>query len=103
MSDPWVPLVLAAVAVVGAAWFLRPRRAPDPEPSPFADAREEQLARRVARMVGSSAEDVLPAVRRELEYSPHQSDDTLARRAAYHYRQELPERSCPVYRDRARG
>ena len=46
---------------------------------------------------------VLSAVRRELELAPTQSDDTLVKRAAYHYRQELPERTCQVYRDRAPG
>ena len=100
MTEAWVPLLVAGVGVVLLGLYLRPRR--QPEPPPFADEREERLAREVARAVGCSPAEALPAVRRELEYAPHQPDETLVKRAAYHYRQELPERTC-TYHDRVRG
>ena len=100
MPELWVPLTLVA-ALAAAGYFLVPRRSP---PAPmFADEREERLTRQVARAVGCPPEAALPAVRREVEMSPNQSDDTLAKRAAYHYRQDLPETTCRTYRDRARG
>ena len=101
MTEAWVPLLVAAVGVVLVGLYLRPRR--QPEPPVFADEREERLARAVARAVGCPPAEALPAVRREIEYSPGQSDETLVKRAAYHYRQEAPERTCSVYQDRARG
>jgi hypothetical protein len=100
MTEAWVPLLVAAVGVVLVGVYLRPRRA---EPLVFADEREERLTREVARAVGCWPALALPAVRREIEYSPGQSDETLVKRAAYHYRQEAPERTCNVYQDRARG
>ena len=101
MTETWVLLLVAAVGVVLVGRFLRPRR--QPEPPPFADEREERLTREVARTIGCSPAEALSFVRREIEYSPHQSDETLIKRAAYHYRQEMPERSCSVYQDRVRG
>ena len=100
MPDVEVIAVLLAVGVVLVALYLRTR---GPRPVDFRDEREERLARRTAREVGGSVAGVLSAVRRELELAPTQSDDTLVKRAAYHYRQELPERTCQVYRDRAPG
>jgi hypothetical protein len=100
MIETWVPVVAVAAAVVLVGLYLRPRRA---EPLVFADEREERLTLEVARAVGCAPAQALPAVRREIEYSPGQSDETLAKRAAYHYRQEAPERACGVYHDRVRG
>ena len=33
----------------------------------------------------------------------HQTDDTLVKRATYHYQMNLPERTCTTYRDGAKG
>ena len=101
----WLPMALAgtAGALIGM-YLFRPRRRPEAPPPPlFADGREERVTRLVARAVGCPVELALPAVRHEIDLAPHQSDDVLVKRAAYHYRQNLPETAGPVYRDRARG
>jgi hypothetical protein len=100
MPDPWLPLTLAAAGLAAAGLYLLTRR---PQPVIFADPREERLARQLAQTVGCSPAQALPAVRREIEFGPNQPDDTLLKRAAYHYRQDLPERRGAVYRDRAAG
>lgn len=100
MTEVWVLLTVVAVAVVGLGLYFRPRK---PMPMLFADAREEQLTLQVARSVGCSPAEALPAVRREIDLAPNQSDDTLAKRAAYHYRQNQPVTTCRVYRDTAPG
>jgi hypothetical protein len=101
----WLPMVLAgaAGALIGMYLFRPRRRRPEPQPPLFADDREERVAHQVARAVGCRVELALPAVRHEIDLAPHQSDDVLVKRAAYHYRQNLPEGACPVYRDRSRG
>ncbi|MBI1916644.1 MAG: hypothetical protein HYS12_18205 [Planctomycetes bacterium] len=40
---------------------------------------------------------------RPVDLAPQQSDETLLKRAAYHYRQDLPETFGQVYRDAAPG
>jgi hypothetical protein len=102
MSDSWLPMVLAgtAGALIGMYFF---RRRPQPRSFTFADSREERLTRQVAQAVGCSIDQALPAVRHEIDLSPNQTDETLVKRAAYHYRQNQPVTSCHVYRDRARG
>jgi len=100
MSNLWLPLTIAgAVSAVGLLYFWTRRE----EPLVFADQREEGLTRRLAKMVGCSLARALPLIRREIDIAPTQSDDTLLKRAAYHYRQELPEKTCQVYRDSAPG
>jgi hypothetical protein len=99
MPETWVALAAGGLLAVGLALALTRRR----EVVAFADEREERLARRVARAVGCSPAQALPAVRRELGFAPHQSDDTLVKRAVYHYRRDIPESSCPIYPDRAPG
>jgi hypothetical protein len=69
----------------------------------YANEREERLTRQLSRVVGCSLADALPSVRKELEIAPDQTDETLLNRAAYHYRQALPEKACPVYPERAPG
>ena len=101
MSEVWIPFVLIAVALTAAGYFLFPRRSA--APPTFADEREERLTDEVARILGCPVEAALPAVRREIEMSPGQSDETLIKRAVYHYRQELPESTCRSYRDPVRG
>jgi hypothetical protein len=101
MSDVWELAAVAAVLFVAGlvVWSLRPI----PVAVTFTDEREERLTRRLAALVGCSLAQALPSVRREIEIAPGQSDETLLKRAAYHYRQELPEKTCSVYRDRTRG
>ena len=86
------------------------RRQPANRPAPgaprsveFQSPQEERLTRKLAQVVGCGVAQALPAVRREIGFAPHQSDETLVKRAAYHYRQELPEKACPVFRDAAPG
>jgi hypothetical protein len=68
----------------------------------FADEREEQLTRRLASQLGCPLTTALAAVRKELGIAPTASDETILKRAAYHYCQNLPEPGgCGVYRDRA--
>ena len=100
MSDLWLPLAIAGAIGVAAVLYLRTRRA---EPMVFADQREERMTRKLAQMVGCSLAQALAVVQHEIEIAPTQSDDTLLKRAAYHYRQAVPEKNCQVYRDRARG
>jgi hypothetical protein len=96
MYDAWVPLTITMAAIGAAGLYLLTRR---PKPVAYTNPQEERLTHKLARLVGCSLAQALPAVRRELEIAPSQSDETLLKRAAYHYRQELPERSCQVYRD----
>lgn len=98
-----VILVSTAAGVAGAIVATLMLRKRKPKPVAFADPREEALAKRVANTVGCSLSAALPAVRREMEYSPGQSDDTLVKRAVYHYRQDIPERTCSTFRDASPG
>ena len=100
MSVIWVSAAVGTVGVVAAGLLLRKRK---PKPVVFTDPREERLAKRVANTVGCSLSAALTAVRREMEYSPGQSDDTLVKRAVYHYRQDIPERTCSTFRDASPG
>ena len=100
MPQAWVPLILTAAALATAGLYLLSQWS---KPLRFANPREEQLTHKLARAVGCSLAQALRAVQREVKIAPNQSDQTLLKRAAYHYRQELPERACPVYRDKAKG
>ncbi|GEM_PF-5772475 len=96
--NPWLFWIIPAAALATVAWYLLPRQA---KPKIHTNSREERLARKMAGMVGCSSDQALPAVRREIDIAPNQSDETLVKRAAYHYRQDLPETTCQVYRDSA--
>src|SRR5438105_4564691 len=98
MPQAWVPLLIPVAALAAAGLYLLGRWS---KPLCYANSREERLTRKLARVVGCSLEQALPAIQREVNIAPNQSDETLVKRAAYHYRQELPERFCPVYRDQA--
>ncbi len=101
MPDEWVAVavMLGAVAVLATVRFAVGRGGA----IEFADAREEQLTRRLAARVRCALADALPAVRNEIRHGPNQTDETLLKRAEYHYRQNLPEPTpCRVYRDGAR-
>jgi hypothetical protein len=101
MSDVWILAALAAVLAAGL-FLLNSRRRE--APVAFADAREEALTLKLAALVRCTPAEALPAVRKELELGPNQTDETILKRAAYHYRQALPEKSsCQVFRDRAPG
>jgi hypothetical protein len=105
VPDTWVIAAAAALPLALGLYRLarRPKRDPVAEPAATGDEREERLARRVAREVGCTPAQALPAVRREIGLAPHQPDATILKRATYHYRRELPERACAAYRDRAAG
>jgi hypothetical protein len=112
MSDVVANLALTAgfvvavgVAFVGARklFAVLRRRANLEHPNAPGTDREKRLARRVADVVGCTPAQALPAVQREVRIAPGQPDDTLAKRAAYHYRADLPVPACPVYPDRAPG
>lgn len=103
MPEPWVPVTLAAAALAAVGVYVLTPRRQRPRPVEFADPREERLTRRLAGTVGCTLERALPAVRREIDISPNQTDEVLLKRAAYHYRQEQPEAPCTVYPDTARG
>jgi hypothetical protein len=100
MSALWLPLAVFAAAIALGGLYILKRR---PEPLCFANDQEERLTRRLAQDLGCSLGQALPAIRHEVELAPHQSDETLLKRAAYHYRQSIPERTCNVYRDKVRG
>ena len=105
MSEPWIFVGVAMAAIVGlglAVRALRPRETQSAcELLP--EGREGELATRLARTVGCTPLEALPAVRHELDLSPGQADDVILKRAAYHYRMNLPERSPAAYRDRVKG
>ncbi len=101
MSDELV-VVAVAVGVVAALGVARFAAGRGGCAVAFADEREESLTRQLASRIGCSLSDALPAMRHEIKHGPTQSDETLLKRAEYHYRQNLPEKtSCHVYRDRA--
>ena len=100
MPPAWMPLLIAATALAAAGVYLLSQSS---KPVRFANPREERLTRKLARVVGCSLDQALPAVQREVKIAPNQSDETLIKRAAYHYQQELPEKVCQVYRDQAPG
>ena len=104
MPEDWMIALAVLVGVVaGAGLYLGLGRRGE-ETGAFADEREERLTRRLAGQLGCPLAAALTAVRRELEIAPTQPDDTILKRAAYHYRQNLPDPGpCRVYRDRAPG
>jgi hypothetical protein len=95
----WLPLTLIVAACAAAGLYLLTRPA---KPIVYAGPREERLTAQLAHMVGCAPAQALPAVRREVELAPNQSDETLLKRAAYHYRQDQPETCRPLYRDKVR-
>lgn len=103
MPEPWVPVTLAAAAFAAVGVYVLTPRRRRPRPVEFADPREERLTRRLAGAVGCTLAQALPAVRREIDISPNQTDEVLLKRATYHYRQEMPDAPCRVYPDAAPG
>lgn len=99
MTVVWVCVAVAAGSVGVAARYLLTRG----RGVAFANPREERLTKQVARAVGCTLAQALPYVRRDVGLAPSQPDGVLVKRAAYHYRQDLPEGPCQVYRDAAPG
>lgn len=102
MSEPLLILPLTLIALLIGIYALTQRRFKS-VPLSFADSREEALTRRVASQVSCSLEQAVTFVRTEIEIAPNQSDDVIAKRAIYHYRMNIPETTCSVYRDNVRG
>ena len=93
--------VLLGAAVGLALYFSFARRE---ESVAFADEREERLTHRLAEQLRCPVSAALEAVRRELAIDPEQADETILKRAGYHYRQNLPDPGpCRTFRDRAPG
>jgi hypothetical protein len=70
----------------------------------FASVREQRITKRMARQVGCSLGEAVDYVRRELELAPSLPDETVLKRAAYHYTRDLPEPELGrAYRGRTRG
>lgn len=101
MMEFWLP-VLIVVGIAAVGLYLVSGRRPA-EPIVFENEREERLTRRLTQMVRCPLAVALQAIRKELHIAPGQADETLLKRAAYHYRQDQPEKVCSIYRDRARG
>ena len=102
MTAIWVS-VAVVTAVIGFALGRRVAAKGRPKPLAFESEREEQLARRVAARAKAGVGDVLPSIRHEIALAPNQTDDTLVKRAIYHYQMSRPERECGGYRDTVRG
>lgn len=103
MATIWVVSAAVATAVIGFALGRRASAKARPQPPLFESEREEQLARRVAARAKAGVSAVLPAIRHEIALAPNQTDDTLVKRALYHYQMSRPERDCGGYRDTVRG
>src|SRR5262249_51125106 len=99
MPSPWIIAAIPGVVILALVLLMSRRR----EVIDFANDREEQLTRKLAQLVGCDLAQALPSVRKELELAPGQSDETLLKRAAYHYRRDMPEKTCSVWRDRTPG
>jgi hypothetical protein len=102
MPNVWIAAAIAAGVVLAlglSVSFMRRKAAP----VSFTDEREERLTQKLADMLGCTLAEALPAMRRELQIAPNQPDDTLLKRAAYHYRRTLPDGACRVWRDRTPG
>ena len=102
MPNVWIAAAIAAGVVLAlglSVSFMRRKAAP----VSFTDEREERLTQKLADMLGCTLAEALPAMRRELQIAPNQPDDTLLKRAAYHYRRTLPDGACRVWRDRTSG
>lgn len=70
----------------------------------FNDGREKRLTERLAKRLGCPLAVAVDPVRRELGLAPDQTDDTILKRAEYHYRRNLPEPGlCRGYRDQRPG
>lgn len=100
MEIEWIAVAVAVLVILVLCRISFARR---PAAIDFHDDREERLTRRLAQAVGCSLADAQAAVRREVQIAPDQLDETIIKRARYHYQRSVPERPCGVFRDRAPG
>jgi len=100
MTDAWMPWALVAAALAAVVLYRKPWRFATVV---FANEREEKLTAEVTRIAGCSPAQALAAVRREVRFAPNQSDETLIKRAVYHYQEEFPEGSGLFYQDPSPG
>jgi hypothetical protein len=104
MPELWIIAGVVIVAGVGLAIRLNRSRPAEPTECEFVPAgRDGDLAVQLAKIVGCTPLLALDAVRHELDLAPTQTDEVILKRAAYHYRNNLPEREQPRYRDKVRG
>ena len=100
MTPIWVAAGVLAAGVVGVlAWRRRGKSTVEPEMT----EREAHLAKHVANRVRCTVYAALPAVRHELGLDPNKDDETIVKRASYHYQMALPEKACGVYKDSGKG
>ena len=99
------PVWIAAAVVAAGVGFVLGRRAVRSAPvvEPEMTEREAHLAKHVAQRARCTVFAALPAVRHELALAPDKDDETLAKRATYHYQMALPEKDCTTYRDSVKG
>jgi len=100
MTEIWVA---GAVVAAGVGFFLGRRAVRHTPDEPVMTEREQHLAKHVATRARCTIYEALPAVRNELALAPHQDDETLVKRATYHFQMALPEHTCTTYRDSAKG
>jgi hypothetical protein len=104
MTELVLPLTLVVVIAVIAfvSYYLHSIRRPEAAIT-FENEREERLTRRMAETVCCLLTTALASIRKELCIAPDQTDETILKRALYHYRTALPEKVCSVFFDKSRG
>jgi len=103
MPELWIVAGLAVLVGIGLAVRVMRAQPEAPACEYVPEGREGELAVRLAKIVGCTPLRALPSVRQELDLAPAADDDVILKRAAYHYRNALPEREPPAYRDKVRG
>ncbi|CAN5454104.1 hypothetical protein BH11PLA2_BH11PLA2_31820 [soil metagenome] len=105
MNELWLPLGIAITAAVIGGLFLRNRKPSDQADPPIVklNEREVRLSRQLAKTVGCTPSEALPSIQLELELGENHPDETILKRAKYHYQRSLPEKICNTYRDRSVG
>ena len=98
-----VVVALVTVLVLAIGFWVGRRAIQKPRKVMFADEREETLAKRVAARAKSSLADALVSVRQELAFGSQASDETIIKRAVYHYQRADPGERKITYCDPVRG
>lgn len=102
MNELWLAVGLGVVAVAVIGLTLRKRK-PTTVRTLKVDSREDRLSRALAKTVGCTPREALPSIQLELDLGASHPDETILKRAKYHYQQNLPETICNTFRDRAVG